>query len=310
MLVLMFILFVPGLILGKPRHHHHTYKRQHVAINLDNQLNSDGTTVNELQMAKEEDDMIKSRLLPNMKDMYIQREQARLEQDSGLKYPLSSDANNNFSPVESASKKFFGDDSQNFWVGGNNNNNKREDHQDEEHKMLKQQQIHPSEDEVSKEMMENSKFMNNNDDIEENGKNQEESATFNEENRYDIKTANSKDGATAAMRRDSFHDSVDFNDGFKTDDNNNDNAVPDNELAEPKTKLPRTESYRKNQNQDKISDGFGSEIDDSSKRFTTDDSKENHVDTKTDSQISNVLKSVFGQGDLEFPIQKEQYFEK
>lgn len=312
MLVLMFLLLLPGMILGKPRHIHHTHKRQHVAINLDNQLNPDGTTINELQMAKEEDDMIKSRLLPNMKDMDIQREQARLEQDNGLKYPLSSGASNEFAPVESASRKFFDDDSQNFWVG----NNKREGLEDEEHKMVKQIQRLPSDEETTKDMMEHGKVINNNnDEIEENGKNQEESATINENNNDDRKATNGKDGATAT-RRNSFHDSEDFNDGFKIDGNNDDDAIPSNELADPKAQLP--EHRHKNQYQDHSeyvnADRLGSEIEDSSKRFITNDRYDSKAsigaDVKPDSQISNVLKSVFGQGDSEFPIQKEQYFEK
>lgn len=317
MLVFTFlVLLVPGLILGKPRHHHHTHKRQHVAINLENHLHPDETTINELQMAKEEDDMIKSQLLPNMKDVYIQREEAKLEQDSRLKYPLSSGGVvNDFAPAESASKKFFDDDSQNFWVGDDdNNNNKIEGREDEENKMVKQQHGLPSDDETAKEV-ESSKFINNNDIEENRGKNQEESANFNEENNNDRKTTNSKDGATAAMRRDSFHDSEDFNDGFKTDDNNSDNAISGNELGDPKAKLPHItaiQHYRETQNQDQVSNRLaGNEMGDSSKRFTTDDSMDNiGADVKPDSQISNVLKSVFGQGDSQFPMQKVQYFEK
>lgn len=318
MLVLTFlVLMVPGLILGKPRHHHHTHKRQHVAINLENHFHPDETTINELQMAKEEDDMIKSQLLPNMKDVYIQREEAKLEQDSRLKYPLSSGGVvNDFAPAESASKKFFDDDSQNFWVGddNNNNNNKIEGREDEENKMVKQQHGLPSDDETAKEV-ESSKFINNNDIEENRGKNQEESANFNEENNNDRKTTNSKDGATAAMRRDSFHDSEDFNDGFKTDDNNSDNAISGNELGDPKAKLPHItaiQHHRETQNQDQVSNRLaGNEMGDSSKRFTTDDSMDNiGADVKPDSQISNVLKSVFGQGDSQFPMQKVQYFEK
>ena len=287
---------MPCLILGKPTRHHHasSHKRQHVAINLDNRFNSDGTTVNELEMAKEEDEMIKSRLLPNMKDMDIQREQARQEQNSGLKYPLSS-AGSDFSPVESVSKKFFDNDSQNFWIG-NNNKKANQDEDQYNNKMVEQQRLPLYE--TTNGVTENAKFIKNDVTDDENGKDQQEPTFENVD-----KKKSSKDEAS---KRDSFHDSEEFDDGFKTDE---DEATPDNELSDPKANLHNEMQHKNHHHQyNEEDDKVEGEMKDSSKRFSTDDGNHEHAAGKPDSQISDVLKSVFGQGDSQFPMQREQYF--
>ena len=289
---------MPSLVLSRPRHHHVTSKgkRQHVAINLQNQLSSNWNSISELDMAKEEDEMIKSNLLPNMKDMELQREQARQEQNSGLKYPLAF-TGSNVAPIESASKKFFQDDPQNFWIGKNINKGIEDQHESKFVQQQQQQQIN-SEATTSNEDV---KFRKEGGDI---GGRDEDTPLVENERR--------KDEADAS-RRDSFQDSEDFNDGFKDEEDVHDNLATDKEMTESK---PFRSSHKKEVEESSKRKQVEALEEESSKRYSTDvDSNKDEADQptasvndKTDNQISDVLKSVFGQGDSQFPLQKEQYF--
>ncbi|XP_066931718.1 high mobility group nucleosome-binding domain-containing protein 5-like [Clytia hemisphaerica] len=296
--MLMFWLFlIPTIVLARPRGHHSANKRQHVAINLGEKLNIEDKSPNELDIVRQEDDMIKSNLLPNMKDMMVQQQQAQVEENSGLRFP--SIGNNPFSnsPVEMNNKK-PASEQQNFWLGSDTkdeNVGELPQIENDFHTKIEGEKTTAGEAKLVKGGEKHISHGRENEDSHTEGENENagliKDKMSHEDGNEALEKPGNKENQDGASRRDD------------TGDLPNENPFLDKELEDPKGKLIKSGENHHEESYQEDGHSISGKQDISANRRV---SHSYRREQKPDGDISDVLKSVFGEnGDPNYPVERQ-----
>ena len=294
----VFWLFLVPIVLARPRGHHSANKRQHVAINLGEKLNIEEKDPNELDIVRQEDDMIKSNLLPNMKDMMFQQQQAQAEENSGLRLPLMGNNPLSNSPVEMNNKK--PSEQQNFWLGGNVKDEtvgELPQIDNDFHTKIEGEKTSPRESKFVQDGDNDDSHDRENDDSHAEGGNEnagfiKQKMSHEERNEDSERSGNEENKDDDATRRD------------ETESFSNEDSLPDKELEDPKGKLTNSQENHQEKSPEEEGHSRSGKQEVSAKRDVS--HSYSMEQRKPDGEISDVLKSVFGEnGDPNFPVERQ-----